>query len=141
MEDPKTYEAVLADSIKVLDQEVSKRSGLGGMAIKGAYKLVKGVQQGKLIQKVIAVLIPEFIDKLDPYYIRFQKEGKGRSWSDFLRPDYATISDLFLEVTDAKANHSDNKTARNGYKKLRPKAKSEVVASMPAMTKMMEKYL
>ena len=141
LEDPKVHQAVMADSLRVLDEEISKRSGLGGMAIKGAYKLVKGVQQGKFIQKVIAALIPDFIEKLDPYYARFQKEGKGRSWSDFLKPDYETIADLFLEVTDTKAKQSDNKTARNGYEKLRPKAKKEVAAPLPAMTKMMEKYL
>jgi len=141
MEDQKIYKAVLADSINVLDNEVSKRSGLGGMAIKGAYKMVKGVKQGKLLQKVIAALIPEFIEELEPFYIRFQKEGKGSGWSDFLRPDYDTIADLFLKVTDTKAKESTNKTARGAYEKMRPKAKKEVMASMPAMNKLMGKYL
>ncbi len=141
VEDPKIYEAVMADSLGVLDQEVAKRSGLAGMAMKGGYKLIKGIQQGKLLKMILAVLIPDFIERLDPYYSRFQKEGKGTSWTDFLRPDFDAIADEFLKVTDSKAKESTNRTIRSTYEKLRPKAKKEVNASLPALTKMMEKYL
>ena len=141
MEDPNIYEAVMADGIRVLDQEVKKKSGITGLAIKGAYKLVKNIYEGRLLQAVIAVLIPEFIDKLDPYYERFQKEGKGTSWCDFLAPHYDELAEAFLSITDAKAKESEHRTVRSAYEKLRPKSKKEVVASLPALTQMMEKYI
>ncbi len=142
IEDPKIYENVMADSQRVLDQEVAKRSGLTGMALKGGYKLLKGIQQGKLLKMILAVLIPDFIEKLDPYYSRFQKKGgKGTTWTDFLRPDFDTIADEFLKITDSKAKESSNRSIRSTYEKLRPKAKKEVLVSLPALTKMMEKYI
>jgi hypothetical protein len=141
VEDPKVRQSVLEDSMRVLDEEVSKRSGIGGLAIKGAYKLFKNIQQGKALQKAMQVLMPEFIDKLDPYYSRYQKEGKGNNWIAFLRPHYESIADDLLSVTDGKTSQSDNAAVRKAYAKLRPKARKEVVASLPALARMMEKYI
>ena len=139
--DPKVQESVLQDSLRVLDQEVSSKSGMTGLAIKGAYKLMKSVQQGKVLKKAVKVLMPEFIEKIDPYYAKYQKEGKGSAWCDWLRPHYDTIADELLSVTDAKSGESDNPAIIKAYKKLRPKAKKEVVASLPALARMMEKYM
>ncbi len=139
--DPEMYEAVLKDSARVLDEEVAKKSGISGLAIKGAFKLLKSVKQGKALRKVLEALMPEFINKLDPYFQRYQTEGKGKRWSQFISPYYETLSDDFLAVTDAKARESDNAQVRKTYEKLRPKARKEVVASMPSLARMMEKYI
>ena len=141
VEDPKVYESVVQDSIRVLDEEVSKKSGLGGMAIKAAYKLLKSIKQGKALRKVLEALLPEFVDVLEPYFQRYQKEGKGVGWTDFLRPDFETIADGLLAVTDAKSRETDSKKAQAMYDKLRPKARKEVIASLPGLTRMMQKYL
>jgi hypothetical protein len=141
IQDPLTAQSVLADGMRVLDEEISRRSGIGGMAIKGAYKVVKNVQGGKMLEKAITVLMPEFIDKLDPYYARFQEEGKGKKWEEYLMPHYATLADELLTVTDRKIQGTDNRAVRGTYDKLRPKAKKEVIASLPALTRMMERYI
>jgi hypothetical protein len=139
--DPKVSQAVVDDGLRVLDQEVAKRSGIGGMAIKAAYKLIKNVQGGRALEKAVKVLIPEFIEKVDPYYARFQEEGKGKTWEDYLRPHYDTLADELLSVTDRKIQGTDNRAIRGAYDKLRPKGRKEVVASLPALTRMMEKYI
>jgi len=141
IEDPSLMQSVLADSLRVLDEEVARRSGIGGMAIKGAYKVVKNVQGGRILEKAVRALIPEFIDKLDPYYRQFQQDGAGKAWEEYLRPHYLTISDDLLSVTDRKIQGTDNRMVRGTYDKLRPKARKEVVASMPALTRMMERYI
>ena len=141
MEDPILMQSVLADSLRVLDEEVAKRSGIGGMAIKGAYKVVKNIQGGRILEKAVGVLIPEFIDKVDPYYRRFQEDGGGKTWEEFLRPHYLTLSDELLSVTDRKIRETANRAVRGTYDKLRPRARKEVVASMPALTRMMERYV
>lgn len=139
--DPQVQESVIQDSLRVLDQEVSGKSGISGLAIKGAFKLMKGVQQGKALRKAVEVLMPEFAEKLDPYYAKYQKEGKGKVWCEWLRPHYDKIADDLLAVTDAKSRQSDNPAIIKAYQKLRPKAKKEVVLSLPALARMMEKYL
>jgi hypothetical protein len=139
--DPNMYQSVLRDSARVLDEEVGKKSGITGMAIKAAYKLLKSIKQGQALQKVLEVLMPEFINKLEPHFERYQAEGQGKSWSEFISPHYDTLADDFLAVTDTKASASDSAKVRKTYEKLRPKARKEVVASMPALAKMMEKYI
>jgi hypothetical protein len=139
--DPNVSQSVLADGLRVLDEEIAKRSGIGGMAIKGAYKVVKSVQGGRTLRKGIEVLMPEFIEKLDPYYKRYTEEGKGKTWEEYLRPHYATLADELLAVTDRKIQGTDNRAVRGAYDKLRPKARKEVVASLPALARMMERYI
>ena len=141
MSNPTVHESVLQDCVRVLDDEVSKKSGFTGLAIKTAYKLLKGVQHGKALRKVLEALLPDFMNALEPYYARFQQEGKGKGWTEFLRPDYERIADQFLAVTDAKSQQSDSQTVKSTYGKLRPKARKEVVASLPALAAMMEKYV
>jgi len=141
MKDPQTYESVLRDSARVLDEEVAKKSGLSGFALKGAYKLLKSVKQGKAIRKVLEVLIPEFVVKLEPYYQRYQTEGQGKSWSEFIRPYHDTLADDFLAITDAKARAADNAQVRKTYEKLRSRAREDVLGSMPALARMMETYI
>ena len=141
IEDPKVSKSVVADGLRVLDEEMAKRSGLGGLAIKGAYKVVKSVQGGKTLERAVEILIPEFIDKLDPYYVRFQEEGKGKTWTEYLQPHYGAIADELLSVTDQKIQGSDNRAIRGAYDKLRPKARKEVIDSLPSLSRMMERYL
>jgi hypothetical protein len=140
-EDPDVSTSVLMDGLRVLDEEIAKRSGIGGLAIKGAYKAVKNVQGGKALRRAVEILMPEFIDKLDPYYTRYQEEGTGKTWTDYLQPHYPTIADELLTVTDRKVQDTDNRAIRGTYNKLRPKAKNEVVASLPALCRMMERYM
>ncbi len=141
IEDPSIMQSLVADSLRVLDEEVARRSGLGGMAIKGPYRVVKNVQGGRILEKAVRALVPEFVDKLDPYYIRFQKDGAGKTWEEYLRPHHLTLSDELLSVTDRKIRETDNRVVRGAYDKLRPKARKEVAASMPALTRMMERYI
>jgi len=141
IEDPNVSQSVLSDGLRVLDEEIAKRSGIGGMAIKGAYRVVKSVQGGRTLRRGVEILIPEFIDKLDPYYKRFQEEGKGKTWEEYLRPHYSTLADELLAVTDHKIQATDNRAVRGAYEKLRPKARKEVIASLPALARMMERYI
>jgi Family of unknown function (DUF6918) len=141
MQDPNVSRSVVTDGIRVLDEEVGKRSGLGGLAIKGAYKVIKNVQGGRTLERAVEILMPEFIDKLDPYYEAYQKQGKGKTWSEYLRPHYDAVAEQLLAVTDRKIRGTDNRAIRGTYDKLRPKARKEVIASLPALTRMMERYL
>ena len=140
-EDPNVSHAVLTDGMRVLDEEIARRSGIGGMAIKGAYKVIKNIQGGRTLEKAVKVLMPEFIDKLDPYFARFQEEGTGKTWEEYLRPHYDSLADQLLAVTDQKIQATDNRAVRGTYDKLRPKARKEVIASLPALARMIEKYI
>jgi hypothetical protein len=140
VEAPGVYQAVLKDGLRVLDDEVSKRSGISGLAIKGAYKLLKGVQGGRALEKAVEILMPEFIEAFEPYFEKYQAEGKRGSFESFIAPHLEELADKLLSITDKKAAHTDAAVVRNTYQKLRPKAKKEVVASLPALARMIDRY-
>jgi hypothetical protein len=141
LQDPQVYPRIVEDCLKVLDEEVSKKSGLTGMAIKGTYKVLKGVQNGRILRKAVETLLPEFVEKLEPHYLAYSQGKDPGSWEAFLRPQYETIAHELLEVTDAKVARTRERTLRSAYEKLRPRAHREVVGSLPALARMMERYL
>ncbi|HEY0469712.1 MAG TPA: hypothetical protein VGC79_36230, partial [Polyangiaceae bacterium] len=57
--------AVIADACQVLDAEVADKSGLSGIAIKGAYKIVQGVRPG-FVKDTVNNLLDDFLDAVDP---------------------------------------------------------------------------
>ncbi len=141
IEDPKSRAAILDDSVRVLDDEMAKRSGISGMALKGMYKMIKKAQKGQLMRKALDYLMEDFIEKLEPYYEKYQKESGGASWSAYLSSHYETLADELLVMTDEKAKKTQHDVIRTTYKKFRPKARSEVITSLPALARMMERYL
>ncbi|MEW6442858.1 MAG: hypothetical protein AB1640_18130 [bacterium] len=141
VQDPAVFRSLVEDSLRTLDGEVSKRSGIGGLALKGAYKVLKGVQQGKVLRKGVEKLMPDFVEQLDPYFTRYRQQGKGISWSEYLKPHHEAIADQLLRVTDARVQESSSQTVHTTYQKFRPKARKEVVTSLPALARMMEPYL
>ena len=58
-------QTVVDEACKVLDLEVADKSGLTGLAIKGAYKVVQGVKPG-FVREVVNHLLDDFLDALDP---------------------------------------------------------------------------
>ena len=52
------------DACRVLDEEVADKSGLGGIAVKAAYAVVKGIKPG-FIRQAVDHLLDEFLDAFD----------------------------------------------------------------------------
>ena len=53
---PGKRDAVVRDSVQVIDQEVSDKSGLSGMAVKATFALVKGLEPDFMYQAVDGLL-------------------------------------------------------------------------------------
>jgi hypothetical protein len=130
-------QAVVADAIQVLDQEVADKSGLTGFAIKGAYKLVQGVRPG-FVRHVVENLLDDFLAALDPVYQ--EAEVKKRPAGPYLLEHKDRVADALLAVTDRRAAKAESATIRSAYEKLRPMAKKQVEAASPRLAALMEKH-
>ncbi len=128
---------VIDDSCRVLDQEVADKSGLTGMAIKGAYKLVQGIKPG-FVRQVVDRLLDEFLDALEPSYQQALAEGKRPG--DYLKANSGRVADALLAVTDARASRADNGAIKKTYEKLRPTAKKHVEAAAPRLADMLDRH-
>jgi hypothetical protein len=128
---------LIDDSLRVLDAEVDDKGGLSGIAVKTAYKLVKGVSPG-FLREVVDHLLDEFLDSLDPMY----QEALARNVPPrrHLESNPTRVADALLAITDARAGRSKNQLVKATYEKLRSQAKKHVEAAVPRLGELFERH-
>lgn len=130
-------ETLIADALAVLDSEVDSKGGLSGMAIKGAYKLVKGVSPS-FVREAIDTLLDPFLDALDPLFQ--DAKQKGLNVTAHLSANKGRTADALLSITDAKAARAKNQAIKKMYDKLRGMAKEHVEAAVPRLGDLIAKH-
>jgi hypothetical protein len=129
---------VVADACRVLDDEVSDKGGLSGLAIKGAYAVVKGIKPG-FVKEVVDGLLDEFLTCLDPLYQ--ESVTRGVKAGAHLQANAGRVADALLAVTDAKAARSSRAVVKSTYEKLRPTAKKQVEAAAPRLGGLLDRHV
>lgn len=135
---PERRQAVIRDAENVVDQEVSDKSGLSGLAIKGAFAVVKGLKPG-IIADLIDGLLPEFVGAVDP--ILAKRPAGTKDIASFLRGRADEVVQSLLNVTDERAKKSTHQTLVKAYEKLRPTAEKNVAAAVPRVAGLIERHL
>ena len=137
---PSNRPALIADAHQVLNTEVAKKSGLGGLALKGAYKSVSAISPG-FIEGVLGVLLDEWIRAYDDEYTAWQGADSGLSFGGWLVDRQEQVSERMLEVTDRRAEGTSHRSAAKLYWKLRPGAKNHVMTALPAVADVIDRHL
>jgi hypothetical protein len=127
---------LITDCCKLVDEEVSSKGGLSGLAVKAGYAAVKGIKPG-FIAQVVEKLLPEFAKQLDPLWSEGVEKGKP---VDHLNANRGRVADALLSVTDAKAKTAKSNVVRGTYEKLRGSAKKNVEEAVPRLAKLIEKH-
>ena len=130
--------AVVTDACNVLDQEVADKSGLTGIAIKGAYSVVKSIKPG-FIEEVVDGLLDDFLNALDPIYQ--EALSKQQKPGQYLGSNGDRAADALLAITDERAARSTRAVIRKTYDKLRPTAKKHVSSAAPRLGQMLDRHL
>jgi hypothetical protein len=128
---------VVSDAVRVLDAEVADKSGLSGLAIKGAYAVVKGISPG-FIQETVNRLLDDFLDALDPLYA--EAIAAKKSPQSHLVQNRSRVAESLLSITDKRAERAEHPVIKKTYMKLRPTAKAHVEASAPRLGELLEKH-
>ena len=134
--EPNKKAAIVADCCKLVDEEVSAKSGLSGLAVKAGYHTVKGVSPG-FIAEVVEKLLPEFAGQIDAMWEEGKKSGNA---GGHLVSNKSRVADALLSVTDAKAKNAKSAVVRGTYEKLRGSAKKNVEDAVPRLGRLVEKY-
>lgn len=137
LKDDATRQRVIDDAIKVIDAEVSDKGGLGGMAIKGAYAMVKGIAPG-IIQKLLNGLLPDFLDALQPFADKAAQTNVDLK--QHLTQQPSVVANALLSVTDSRAAKADAGTLKKGYEKLRPSAQKHVEQALPRLADLVKSF-
>src|SRR3954464_10388031 len=95
--DPARRGQVVQDCAKLVDDEVSSKGGLSGMAVKGAYAIVKKVKPG-IVPEVVDKLLDAFVAQLAPFCEAFAAQGSG-SLEGYLSQRASEVASALLHIT------------------------------------------
>ncbi len=138
MTKPPARDRVVHECCTLIDEEVKTKGGISGLAVKGAYAVVKAVKP-KFVGEVVDGLLDDWVAKLEPFYTQWEQNGGGRPFPDWLQSRSSEVAEKLLEVTDAKAQHSKNNTVKKTYEKMRPSAKKHVEEAIPRLGRLVER--
>ncbi len=138
LQPPKRQE-VIRDASKVLDDEVRDKRGVTGLAVKGAFKVVRGFRPN-FVPTAIDDLLDDFVGKVEPFWAAWKDDPQGKSCQQYFVANGAQVADALLSITDERAQHSKHRTLVGAYNKLRPKGKQHVIASMPRVGSLIERH-
>lgn len=128
---------VVADCVKLIEEEVDSKGGLTGLAVKAAFAVVKAVKPG-FVTEAVDHMLDDFVARLDPYWTEAQ--AKNEPIGPLLNARAGQVADSLLTISDSRAAKSTNNTLKKAYEKLRPTGKKHVEAAVPRIGRLIAKY-
>jgi hypothetical protein len=128
---------VIADCVQLINEEVDSKGGLTGLAVKGAYALVKAVKPG-FVTEAVDHMLDDFVARLEPFWADAQ--AKNEPVGALMNARAGEVSDALLSISDNRASRAKNQVVKKAYEKLRPSAKKNVEAAVPRLGRMIAKY-
>lgn len=136
--DPSRRPAVVADVARLVDAEVSDKSGVSGMAVKGGYAVLKKINSN-FVPDAIDSMLDNFVARIEPFYADYVA-GQGGSLADYLTANSSDVADALLGVTDDRAAASHRESVKKVYAKLRPQAKKHVEEALPRLGELIQRH-
>lgn len=136
VQDEETQASIAADCAQLMDQQVAAKTGISGLALKTAYKALKGIGPG-YIPRALESLVPQALDALDPMWAAGLQAGNP---VEHLSQNSAETADVLLGVTDNKLSVAKNKIVIATYKKIRKSVKGDVEAAVPGLAEILGNY-
>ncbi|MBI4817481.1 MAG: hypothetical protein HY791_14565 [Deltaproteobacteria bacterium] len=137
---PDNRSRIVADTARLIQDEVDAKSGLSGIAIKAAYKAVTKIKPG-LIEEVVDNLLDRFVERLESFFKSWTDGGKKEPFDAFLNARRNEVANALLAVTDERARKTSHATLRRSYEALRPQGEKNVIAAIPGLARMMVRYV
>lgn len=132
---------VVQDTVTLIDEEVQRKSGLSGMAIKGGYAAVKKLKSGRMIDKAVEILLDDFTGALSPLYDSYRAQEQHKSFATYLGLHETTATQALLQITDDRIQQAENRLIISTYKKLRTQAERHVTEALPGVGRMIDRHV
>lgn len=137
VQDQAIRDGITADVTKLMDEQVSAKNGLSGLALKATYNIVKGIGPS-YIPGAVGRLLPDALAALDPVWNEGVQKGDPVG---HLSQNKSRAADLLLSTTDARVEKTDNGVIRSSYHKLRKSVKADVEAAVPGLAKILDNHI
>lgn len=127
---------VVDDCALLIDRQVAAKNGFGGMALKAAYGVVKGID-ATYVSGAIRRILPDLVSALEPMWA----EGLGAGDPvAHLSQNQAQTAEVILGITDQRIARTDKGLVRSSYTKLRQSVKGDVEEAVPGLAKILGTY-
>jgi hypothetical protein len=120
----------------LLDVEVGRKKGIGGLAVKAAYKMLKAFRPGA-VPNTVDALFDDFIEALEKFHADY--DGSG-SFGGYIKTRDSEVAEALVQVTDRRAQKTKHNSLRKGYQKLRGSAKRNVQEAVPGLADLIDRY-
>jgi hypothetical protein len=128
---------VIADCVQLINEEVDSKGGLTGLAVKGAYAIVKAIKPG-FVSEAVDHMLDDFVKRLEPFWADAQ--AKNEPIGPLLNARAPQAADALLAISDERAARSTNPNLKKAYEKLRPTGKKHVEQAVPRVGRLIQKY-
>lgn len=135
--DPQQRAFLIQASSQLVEKQVQKTSGISGMALKGAFAVVKAISP-QFVNKAVDHLLDDFVEKVFPFVQEHQANAPGRPLFEHFSKKQTEITNALLQVSDSKVSDVQNRTFLSVYKKLRPTASKYVEGAIGDLAHMIE---
>jgi len=112
----------------VVEAEVQGSSGIGGVALKAAYRAVTRISPN-LVLRAVDYMLPDVAEQLEPFWAARQ----GHSFGTYLTGRSDEAADALLSVTDRRAAKPDHAALATIYRGVRGRAKTQVAQALPRL--------
>ena len=92
------YASMAADCTQLIDEQVAAKSGLSGVALKTAYKVINSLGND-YVKGAVQRLLPEALSALSPMWAEGLEQGNP---VDYLIDQRDRTADTLLNATDAR---------------------------------------
>lgn len=127
---------VAADCAKLMDEQVSTKKGISGMAMKATYGVVKGIG-ADYIPGALEKILPDTLVALDPMWAEGLEKGDPVA---HLSENSDRAADTILSVTDARIERSSNGIITGAYGKMRKSVKGDIAAAVPGLAQILGQH-
>ena len=135
--EPTVRPTVVADACALIDAEVARTTGMSGVAVRSAHRVLKSVRPG--IEPVaVDGLLDQFADQLDPFYQ--QHLATGEPLVAVLSSQRTSMAEALLSITDDRAERTSHDTLRRAYQRLRGAARGHVEAAAPGIADLIARH-
>jgi hypothetical protein len=135
LQDPARKDRVILDCVRLIEEEVARKSGLTGVVLRGGFSAFQRLQPG-IVRLAVDRLLPELWRTLEPHWVA----TRGKPEVAFSARS-AVIADELLSVTDRLAERARNAMVVRLYRSLRPAAHGHVAEAVPRLGELMGRHL
>lgn len=136
VKDPSVKASIVEDCTQLIDEQVANKGGISGVALKTAYKVVKGVGPS-YVKGAVGRILPEAFVALDPMWCEGLATGDP---VNYLAQNRARTADIILSVTDARV-HKASGVVAGAYHKLRKSVKGDIEEAVPGLAGIIDNHL